>query len=151
MKPWTRDRTPMTSRRWAVLRTVMASSVPVFGLLSGIVPCSVTGMVLTTGSPASDVSFRRRRLWRRWPFAVLICGALAGDALVGAASAASPPSHPINAVGAENQYANVIAQIGGRYVHVRAVMSNPATDPHTYEASTGVAQGVAAAQLIVQN
>jgi zinc/manganese transport system substrate-binding protein len=66
-------------------------------------------------------------------------------------SAASPRTHPIDAVGAENEYANVIAQIGGRYVHVRAVMSNPATDPHTYEASTGVAQSVAAARLIVQN
>jgi len=57
----------------------------------------------------------------------------------------------VNAVGAENEYANVIAQIGGRYVHVSAVMSNPATDPHTYEASTGVAQRIARAQLIVQN
>ena len=57
----------------------------------------------------------------------------------------------INAVGAENEYANVIGQIGGRYVHVSAVMSNPNTDPHTFEASTGVAREIAGAQLIVQN
>ena len=57
----------------------------------------------------------------------------------------------IQAVGAEIQYANVISQIGGRYVQVRAVMSNPSTDPHAYEASTSVAQEIASAQLVVQN
>jgi zinc/manganese transport system substrate-binding protein len=57
----------------------------------------------------------------------------------------------IVAVGAENQYANVIEQIGGRYVKVSAIESNPNTDPHTFEASPSVAQEVAAAELIVEN
>jgi zinc/manganese transport system substrate-binding protein len=57
----------------------------------------------------------------------------------------------LRAVGAENQYANVIAQIGGRFVSVDAVMSNPNTDPHTFEVSTSVAQEIASAQLVVQN
>src|ERR1700759_1507257 len=57
----------------------------------------------------------------------------------------------ILAVGAENEYANVISQIGGRYVQVSAVMSNPNTDPHTFEASPQVAQEVGRAQLVVQN
>ena len=60
-------------------------------------------------------------------------------------------SNVIQAVGAENQYANVIDQIGGKYVHVSAVMSNPNTDPHTFEVSASVAQSIASAQLIVQN
>jgi zinc/manganese transport system substrate-binding protein len=83
---------------------------------------------------------------------LLVPGAVA-VALVATASAVSGASgsRVINAVGAENEYANVISQIGGRYVHVSAVMSNPNTDPHTFEASTGVAQAVAGAQLIVQN
>ncbi len=55
------------------------------------------------------------------------------------------------AVGAENEYANVISQIGGRYVSVTAIESNPNTDPHTFEASPSVAQTVAAARLVVQN
>jgi zinc/manganese transport system substrate-binding protein len=54
-------------------------------------------------------------------------------------------------VGAENQYANVIGQIGGKYVQVTAVESNPNTDPHAFEASPSVAQAVSAAQLVVQN
>jgi zinc/manganese transport system substrate-binding protein len=55
------------------------------------------------------------------------------------------------AVGAENEYANVIEQIGGRYVRVTAVESNPNTDPHSFEASASVSQAVSAAELIVQN
>jgi zinc/manganese transport system substrate-binding protein len=61
------------------------------------------------------------------------------------------PDGAIVAVGAENQYANVIAQVGGRYVKATAVESNPNTDPHTFEASPSVAETVAAAGLVVQN
>jgi zinc/manganese transport system substrate-binding protein len=57
----------------------------------------------------------------------------------------------ILAVGAENQYANVIAQVGGRYVRATAIESNPNTDPHSFEASPSIAQTVADASLIVQN
>jgi zinc/manganese transport system substrate-binding protein len=69
------------------------------------------------------------------------CGAIAGGA----------PAGVIAAVGAENEYANVIEQIGGRYVKVTAVESNPNTDPHTFEASPSVAEAVSAAKLLVEN
>lgn len=55
------------------------------------------------------------------------------------------------AVGAENEYADVIGQIGGRYVRVSAVESNPNTDPHAFEASPSVARVIESARLIVQN
>ena len=61
------------------------------------------------------------------------------------------PAGAIVAVGAENQYANVIEQIGGRYVKATAIESNPNTDPHSFEASPSVAEAVSAAQLVVQN
>jgi zinc/manganese transport system substrate-binding protein len=57
----------------------------------------------------------------------------------------------IVAVGAENEYADVIQQVGGKYVQVSAVMSNPNTDPHTFEASPSVGRLVNAARLVVQN
>src|SRR5580658_5346876 len=57
----------------------------------------------------------------------------------------------ILAVGAENEYANVIAQVGGPYVKVIAIESNPNTDPHSFEASPSVAEAVSAARLVVQN
>ena len=57
----------------------------------------------------------------------------------------------INAIGAENEYGNVLSQIGGKYVHVSSILNNPNTDPHTFEASPSVAEEVSSAQLIVQN
>jgi zinc/manganese transport system substrate-binding protein len=81
--------------------------------------------------------------------AAMLLLALAG---CGASSSSSSSSNAtIAAVGAENEYANVISQIGGRYVKVTAIESNPNTDPHTFEASPSVAQAVSSAELIVQN
>jgi zinc/manganese transport system substrate-binding protein len=80
--------------------------------------------------------------------AICAVGAIALD---GCGSATTASDGRIIAVGAENQYANVIEQIGGRYVQVSAIESNPNTDPHTFEASPSVAETVAAAKLIVQN
>jgi zinc/manganese transport system substrate-binding protein len=57
----------------------------------------------------------------------------------------------IVAIGAENQYADVIQQVGGKYVQASAVMSNPNTDPHTFEASAATGRLVNASQLVVQN
>src|SRR5580693_6386236 len=67
------------------------------------------------------------------------------------ASASTTKPNVINAVGAENEYANVLSQIGGKYVRVSSILNNPNTDPHTFEASASVAEEVARAQLIVQN
>jgi zinc/manganese transport system substrate-binding protein len=66
-------------------------------------------------------------------------------------ASASTKSSVINAIGAENQYANVLSQIGGKYVKVSSILNNPNTDPHTFEASPRVAEEVGNAQLIVQN
>jgi zinc/manganese transport system substrate-binding protein len=67
-----------------------------------------------------------------------------------AATAASNDGK-IVAVGAESEYADVISQVGGAYVQASAIMSNPNTDPHSFEASIAVAREVGNAQLIVQN
>jgi zinc/manganese transport system substrate-binding protein len=64
---------------------------------------------------------------------------------------AAVPDGKIVVVGAENQYTSVLAQIGGRYVTATSVMSNPNTDPHTFEASAQVASMVSSASLVVQN
>jgi zinc/manganese transport system substrate-binding protein len=73
-----------------------------------------------------------------------------GCSATGVTTAASSGG-TIVAVGAENQYASVISQVGGKYVQVSAIQSNPNTDPHTFEASASVAQAVSQAKLIVQN
>ncbi len=76
--------------------------------------------------------------------------AVSGCGLDGSGSAATSAG-VISAVGAENEYANVLSQIGGKYVRVSAILDNPNTDPHSFEASPEVAREVSSAQLIVQN
>ena len=89
---------------------------------------------------------------RRWLAAVAAAGvALLASACSPASGATHAAAGQIVAVGAENEYANVISQVGGKYVQVSAIMSNPNTDPHTFEASASVAQLVSSAQLVVQN
>lgn len=67
------------------------------------------------------------------------------------ASAYAETAGPINVVGVENEYADVISQIGGKFVKVQAIETDPNTDPHTFEASPSVAKQIAAAGLIVVN
>jgi len=69
----------------------------------------------------------------------------------GTASGSTMSSGTITAIGAENEYADVIGQVGGKYVHAEAILSNPNTDPHTFEASPAVAHEISQAKLIVQN
>ena len=88
----------------------------------------------------------------RHAFAAVAFAATAGLlATACSASSAGTSSGIVTAVGAENEYANVISQIGGKYVKVGAIESNPNTDPHSFEASPAVAREVADAKLIVQN
>lgn len=83
---------------------------------------------------------------------VLCLALFAALAVAGCGGSASGAADgKISAVGAENEYANVIEQIGGRYVDVSAVLSDPNTDPHSFEASVSVAQQVARADVVVQN
>ena len=78
-------------------------------------------------------------------FSTALCLSAPGDA------SASTKSRVIVAVGAENEYANVLSQIGGVYVKVSSILDDPNTDPHTFEASASVAEEIGRAQLIVQN
>src|SRR5258705_13547122 len=84
--------------------------------------------------------------------AALAAGALLAAGCSSSSGAGQPgPDGTIVAVGAENEYADVIAQVGGKYVQASAIMSNPNTDPHTFEASASTGRLVNAARLVVQN
>jgi zinc/manganese transport system substrate-binding protein len=89
--------------------------------------------------------------------AALLASACSSSSSAGTSNAASTSSAgasstaTITAIGAENEYASVISQVGGKYVQASSIMNNPSTDPHTFEASASVAQQVTSAKLIVQN
>ncbi len=85
------------------------------------------------------------------PLAAAMLASACSSSPAASGQTAATSSATITAIGAENEYANVIAQVGGKYVNVTAIESNPNTDPHTYEASPAVAREIGSAGLIVQN
>jgi zinc/manganese transport system substrate-binding protein len=54
-------------------------------------------------------------------------------------------------LGAENFYADLLAQIGGSRVTASSILSDPSADPHAYEASPAAAKLVADAKVVVVN
>jgi zinc/manganese transport system substrate-binding protein len=90
------------------------------------------------------------RYFRVFVTAAALAG-LAGACSSATAAPGSATAGVITAVGAENEYANVISQIGGQYVRVSAILNDPNTDPHTFESSASVARTVAHARIAIQN
>lgn len=84
---------------------------------------------------------------------IAVVGSIIGvtHASVSTAATKTQGAVVIQAIGAENEYADIIRQIGGPYVSVNAIMSDPNTDPHAYEASARTANQISKANLIVQN
>ncbi len=107
------------------------------------------------GSRSRDRSRSRSRDRRRSRQSPLLgLAVLVGLGLVATACAntgTTAKSGVIGVVGAENEYANVASQVGGRFVSVTAVMSNPDTDPHSFEPSSLVAEEVSSAAVVIQN
>lgn len=57
----------------------------------------------------------------------------------------------VRIVATENFYGELATQIGGPYVKVLSIMSNPNQDPHLFSSNADVAKGVADAQMLVYN
>jgi len=108
-------------------------------------------MVNTAGLAAARRLPRKKTGLMLAGAAAALAVAVAGCGTSATNAAAAKSTTAISAIGAENEYANVLAQIGGRYVHVSSILNNPNTDPHTFESSPSVASEVSSAQLIVQN
>ena len=89
------------------------------------------------------------RTWRA------VTGVLGVSALLlatGCSSSSKPTAgSTVAVVAGENEYGDVASQIGGAYVSVYSVDSNPNTDPHTYEATPSVGQRIAHANLLIEN
>ncbi len=67
------------------------------------------------------------------------------------ASATSSTDGRIVTVAGENFYGDLISRVGGDWVDVTSIISDPAVDPHTYESNSQDAQVVADATLVVEN
>jgi len=68
-----------------------------------------------------------------------------------AQGAAQQGGRVIQVVAAENFWGSIASQIGGRHAHVVSIITNPNTDPHSYEPTASDARAIAGAQLVIEN
>lgn len=86
----------------------------------------------------------------------IVAGTLLAMALAGCATATPAGSNnsgngKIEVVAAENFWGSIAAQLGGTYANVTSILSNPDTDPHSYEASPADGRTVTTARYVIVN
>ncbi len=90
----------------------------------------------------------------------LLAGALLAGALglAGCGASSGPTAGSgagkglvVRVVAAENFWGSIAAQLGGAHAQVTSIITNPTTDPHSYEPTTRDAEELASAQLVIEN
>ncbi|WP_349899161.1 metal ABC transporter solute-binding protein, Zn/Mn family [Parafrigoribacterium soli] len=78
--------------------------------------------------------------------------AIAATALAGCSSSTSPKDDGvISVVASTNVWGDVAKQIGGDAIHVTSIISDPAQDPHSYEANAQVQLALSKADIVIEN
>jgi zinc/manganese transport system substrate-binding protein len=75
---------------------------------------------------------------------------ITGTMLLSACAGSNPPGK-LDVVAAENVYGNIASQIGGRYVSVTSILTDPNADPHLFEPRTANGLAVAGARVVIEN
>jgi zinc/manganese transport system substrate-binding protein len=94
---------------------------------------------------------------RRWVVLALSVPLALGMAACSSAASssdsvsASSSTRVVPVVAAENFWGSIVAQLGGVHAHVVSIITNPNTDPHSYEPTAADARAMAGAQLVVEN
>jgi len=103
------------------------------------------------------VAARSGRLGSSAPVAAGFVWLTVGSLLLVACSTAVAPLSPlghgrvIQVVAAENFWGSIASQLGGRHAHVVSIITNPNTDPHSYEPTSVDARAIAGARLVIEN
>ena len=79
------------------------------------------------------------------------CAFLAACSTAASGAAGSGGGAVIQVVAAENFWGSIASQIGGRHVHVTSIITNPNTDPHSYEPTATDARTIAGARFVIEN
>ncbi len=82
---------------------------------------------------------------------VIAIGAGRAPAARAATGDRARPSARITVVAAENFWGSIVKQLAGRDATVTSIISNPATDPHSYEAKPSDSRTIASARYVIVN
>ena len=83
--------------------------------------------------------------------AAVVCGLVLASCAAGS-TALVPGSHgSVSVVAAENFWGSIARQVGGTRAEVTSIVTNPNTDPHSYEPTARDARAVAGAQFVIEN
>ena len=90
---------------------------------------------------------------------ILLGAGLSAVALLGAACASGSDAAPkapdagggVSVVASTNVYGDIVRQIAGDKVTVTSIISDPAADPHSYEANTRTQLDLSKADVVVEN
>lgn len=93
-----------------------------------------------------------RTRWRSFFWLLLAILLLPVSACSTSSLATSDPSaQTLQVVAAENFYGDIVRQLGGKYLEVTSILSDPEVDPHTYQASVRTGLAVSKARLVIAN
>jgi zinc/manganese transport system substrate-binding protein len=81
--------------------------------------------------------------------AIAVVGVHASD--IAAAKAPAAGSSPLQVVAAENFWGSIVKQLAGKRASVSSVITNPDTDPHSYEAKPSDGRAIASAKYVIVN
>ena len=79
------------------------------------------------------------------------CGSTTSAAGGGASGSLNSATQPIAVVTSTNVWGDVVAQVGGQFVAVRPLLTDPSADPHSFEPSAQAQLAVSKAELLVMN
>ena len=79
------------------------------------------------------------------------CGSTTSATGGGASGSSNSATEPIPIVTSTNVWGDVVSQVGGQYVAVRPLVTDPSADPHSFEPSAQAQLAVSKAEVIVMN
>jgi zinc/manganese transport system substrate-binding protein len=83
--------------------------------------------------------------------AALGLSACGSDDNGGAAGGSGAAGSPIGVVASTNVWGDIATQVGGDAVDVTSIISDPAQDPHSYEANANTALAISNASIVIEN
>ena len=89
--------------------------------------------------------------WRRGAAVVLVLGAVLARGPAAGAGTAGAAGGRLSVVATVNMWGSIAKQLAGTRASVTSIITNPNTDPHSYEATPADGRAIASARFVIEN